>query len=465
MKKIFLLLTFFSLILISSCNNEDVNTNSDALVNTKTVQDKDGVDIAVDRIKCFLNIKHTGSAETKSSDTENYDDIKVVEYKKQSYGISIPEMEKKSVYTKSATSTTTDTVSVYFIEYERKGERGFSIVSDDYRIPHVFALSENGSLADTVFNKGLAIYVNSMEDICQYKLMEFYGDSNVIENTKVLYNPMKPSILINESQSRHIGDDWIDITVYEVPEGYVTKDVSPLLKTVWHQYYPYNSKCNNGNSPTGCVPLATAEIMAHFKKPYTIQYWNELTVNINVSTQDAVLVDRVSTLLRTVGNGVNVSYGSESSGADFKDAVSYLRSVGINCSYVENINTATIINSLNNSKPVMLAGRRNNPFPLIYTNGHAWIVDGHFSFNYLSKMKYYEMYMPYLNIWDPNITESDWQNCLNEGPLWEREQWLSATYYHLHWGWGGQADGYYTGVDYALKEGYYYKYLHRMILF
>lgn len=458
MKRHFLLiLVMLFAIFFGACDKQFVEEEPFSLSKSEVAKNE-ALDIVLNKTKHFLNLRDLESGQTRSNN-----DIQMLSQYRKDYKL---ELENVEAVTRTVGTETPqkDTVSVYFVEYKKDDEKGFSIVSDDYRVPYVFAQSDNGSLSDTIFNKGLAIYLSAIRDICQLKIEKYYTErANAESVTRGIYSKYKPSIIKPATKFYHIGDDWIDVTVSEVTDGYVTKDVNPLLKTEWSQHAPYNNKCDNGNSPAGCVPIATAQIMAYFKKPYTTQYWDELTANSKVSVFDTSLSDRVSTLLKTVGSGVDVSYSPDGSGANFKDAVSYLRSVGINCTLIDNIDTNTVQSSLNNSKPVMLAGHRNNPFPFVYTDGHAWIVDGHFSFNYYAVTRYYELYMP--DLYPNHVSDSDWQNCLNTDPLWTDAAWRNTTYYHVNWGWGGTSNGYYTDVDYAYDPAYYYRYNQKMIVF
>ncbi|MEG0037812.1 MAG: C10 family peptidase [Bacteroides sp.] len=446
--------------LLFSCSSDD-NLGEESLLKTPEVIAVNGdFEIAVAKLKNSFNIIKAGGITTKSSQSQSLNNIKILNYQRRSYSVDINK-NKAITKTKSILSglneNVRDSVSVYLIEFENNGTKGFSVASGDYRLPHAIAISEQGSLSDTVSNVGLSMYINSLGEICKEQITKYEIEKNApTKNTRLagVYSPIKPEILSYVQYKQYYGDDAMDEVEAKVTEGYVTKDINPLLKTQWSQNAPYNYKCNNGNAPAGCVPIATAQIMAYFKKPYTIAYWDELTKDSYIWPNDSKLSDRVSTLLYDVGKGVKVSYSSDGSGADFKDAAPYLRSVGINCTFLDYMDNNVIINQLNASKPVMLAGKKTNAFlGLWYKDGHAWIIDGHFSFRYyctMSVIKY---------ILDDSAT--NWVE-------WGRDDvsyWSDATYYHINWGWGGNSDGYYTTVNYAYNNKDYYKYDKRMIVF
>lgn len=460
-------LTYFYAVLIVwflfSCSNEDYNADEKFSSESTEVDTKvDGLEIAVTKMKNSINtIKSNTTVITKSALSQNVQDVKVLNYQKRTFNIGLDDSQTANTKTRSTSSNAeenkTDSVSVYLFEFENNGSKGFSIASDDYRLPHAIAITENGSLSDTVFNVGLAMYVNSLDEICKEQIIKYYQAENEPQNVTKLagtYSPIKPEILSYVHYKQYYGDDAMDEVEARVTEGYVTKDVNPLLKNQWSQNAPYNNKCKSGNAPAGCVPIATAQIMAYFKKPYTTTYWDELTKYSYVSTSNSVLADRVSTLLYDVGKGVKVSYDSDGSGADFKDAAPYLRSVGINCTFLDYLDTNLLINQLNASKPVMLAGKKTKGIlGLYYKDGHAWIVDGHFSFRYYCTMDVTQYILD-----DSGSSWVQWGG-------YTQSYWSDATYYHINWGWGGYSDGYYTTVNYSYKTGDYYQYDKRMIVF
>lgn len=445
-----------------SCSDDDYNANENfSLEVTETDAEMNGLKIAIIKMKNSINTIKSNTTTTRSSQLQNLDNIKILNYQKKTYNLELDDYQTSNTKARSTLSNAGENkanpVSVYLFEFENNSSKGFSIASDDYRLPHAIAITESGSLSDTVFNIGLAMYINSLDEICKEQIIKYYQEENApTNNTRsfTVYSPIKPEILSDVHYKQYYGDDAMSEVEARVTEGYVTKDVNPLLKTQWSQNNPYNNKCNGGKAPAGCVPIATAQIMAYFKKPYSTTYWDELTKYSYVPLNNSYIVDRVSTLLYDVGKGVKVSYGSDGSGADFKDAAPYLRSVGINCTFLDYLDTDLLIDQLNASKPVMLAGKKaKGIFGLYYKDGHAWIVDGHFSFRYYCTMSVTEYILD-----DSGTRWIQWDG-------YKKSYWSDATYYHINWGWGGYSDGYYTTVNDPYKTGNHYQYKKRMIVF
>lgn len=173
-------------------------------------------------------------------------------------------------------SVISQSIPVYTISFDIEGQQGYSIVAGDNRLPEVLVLTENGNISDTIYNKDLAYFMQNVENLVEYKLKQFYRDVK-ITNAETggaarssWYHPRKPSIPSGTTNVRSIDDDCMMIHEFTLTNGKLVADIGPLLKTRWSQQAPYNNYCKNGNAPAGCVPVATAQIMAYFKKPYTV---------------------------------------------------------------------------------------------------------------------------------------------------------------------------------------------------
>lgn len=111
-------------------------------------------------------------------------------------------------------------------------DNGFALMGADRRLPRMLAISDTGNmnLADTVFNRGLAIFMESIS------------------------TPYLP--------------------VDALPENFSLPVIGPpmLSDSVrrWSQRAPYNDECpivNGLRTPTGCVPLAVGQVMTYFNHP------------------------------------------------------------------------------------------------------------------------------------------------------------------------------------------------------
>jgi len=206
------------------------------------------------------------------------------------------------------------------------------------------------------------------------------------------------------------------------PSGYPAIPVQ--MKTTWNQGAPYNlltPKVGDVQSPTGCVATSFAQVMKYFNYPETgqgeISYqdngrtrklnfsritfeWSQMQDSYPMSGYDEEQAKAVAMLMRACGYSVQMSYGTQSSGAVsqwladaaktyFKyDAGTYytLREY-----YSYDDWFKLIYDNIKNVGPVIYDGRSVD-------GGHSFVCDGY----------------------DGN------------------------GYFHFNWGWGGMSDGFYV---------------------
>lgn len=217
--------------------------------------------------------------------------------------------------------------------------------------------------------------------------------------------------------------------------------VSPLLGNIaWNQGYPYNLLCptltnSKGESEytvTGCVATATAQVMRYHKWPvygtgsnsYTWENggktlymdfskstydWDNMTETYS-SASTTTQKNAVAKLMYDCGISCNMDYGlSETggSGASAFDQVAGLYNYFKYDQGMEHLTrdyykladwNATIINEINNKRPILYRGIGSG-------GGHAFIIDGY----------------------------------------------NKDGYFHFNWGWGGNSNGYF--VTTALNPG------------
>lgn len=216
-------------------------------------------------------------------------------------------------------------------------------------------------------------------------------------------------------------------TIEELPSSLQNgKEVLPLLDTkkiIWNQEYPYNLYCPYDNSiqcPSGCVATALAQIMRYHEWPdaavgahsYTdngktrnVEYghkynWADMPGTFSKENPNAEKhAQEIGRLLRDVGYGVDMEYTSAGSGA-FETGV--VRALRENFKYKKSVTTLFRYNytasewedlirkELDAQRPVLLSGYGEG-------GGHAFVCDGY----------------------------------NKEG------------FFHINWGWGGIANGYF----------------------
>lgn len=212
-----------------------------------------------------------------------------------------------------------------------------------------------------------------------------------------------------------------------------------LLKTKWHQGYPFN-KCtpyeNGRQCPAGCVAIACAQIMQYCKKTADPVFngvscsWNTMEtvcnsndIYSNNATTEAK--EQVASFLIHIGKKslCYIRYHADGSGGYADGVVRTLKHYGYS-----SVRKTTGFGSKNQSKASEML-RKGLP---VYLNGsdyhngggHAWVIDGewngHFHCNwgwngkwdgYYAKHNYFPISSrAYLDNTDPGTTSDDRKN-------------------------------------------------------
>lgn len=277
-----------------------------------------------------------------------------------------------------------------------------------------------------IFNRGEnGFYVVSADDAAQRALLG-YSDSGSINPTALPDNFRwwlgcygREIAMAAQARGRTVESDG------NGGGSDVRASLTPLLATRWDQLAPYNSMCpklEGNNAPTGCVATAMAQAMRHFSWPekgvgqhsyYPNYVGSELSVDFAAATYDwADMTDTysdasteaqkkaVAMLMYHCGVAVNMDYGPESSGADFREAavalVKYfdydrgVHSLSRDCYGIDEW-TDMVYGEIAAGRPVLYSGRNAEV-------GHAFVADGY---------------------------DSD-------------------GFFHFNWGWGGWSNGYFV---------------------
>lgn len=194
----------------------------------------------------------------------------------------------------------------------------------------------------------------------------------------------------------------------------LTRAVStPLLKTTWNQDTPYNKYCpiiNGSHALTGCVATAMAQVINHENKSKSVKTIKEYTTqqhSIDLPPLPAkefnlgsLSEDEIALLMFYCGQSVEMDYGLEESGAFSSKIPEALYNY---FGWESEIKSLQRSNYNDEHWNRMVAEEIAAGHPLIYSAitqdgaGHTFVVDG-----------------------------------------------ISNDYFHVNWGWGGIADGYFS---------------------
>ena len=244
-----------------------------------------------------------------------------------------------------------------------------------------------------------------------------YADQGSLEMDKL---PENASYWL-ESYAAQIKALGSNVKTTQAPRRVVGSPVTPLLTCHWDQNEPYNHRCDfyGGYCMTGCVATAMAQVMYYHKWPQTptptlpsymtnknlgvdelpptVFKWDKMkdTYSENETGESA---DAVAELMRYCGQAVQMNYRlDESAAAVFASVMTHYFNYSQTAKDVTRASYTTLewerlmYQEVANQRPVLYGGRNES-------TGHQFVVDGY-----------------------------DGQGL-----------------FHVNWGWGGYADGYFS---------------------
>lgn len=302
----------------------------------------------------------------------------------------------------------------YIVNFE---EGGFAVVAPN---GEVLAMNEAGAFSPE-----------------EYEPDNFFMDLalNYVNNPALLSGDPEPFPVDTLSPPEHafIWHNGHRCALYSNTE--TTIERFKLLKTKWHQGYPYNIMCPN-NSVVGCLPLALAQIMAYHKKPDSYQghtYHWEYMDQEQYTDENSLGIDDVAHLCWQIGVETQTEYGLTISLTTSTYILHTLSLFGYNSAQmIYNYSESIVLNEILNNRPIAIGATERN-----LSVGHFWVIDG--AYRTLTSVRHMNL--------DTN------QLCYETSNYY--------TYVHCNWGWGDivdRNDGYYKSGVFNPKnkneEGY-----------
>ena len=309
---------------------------------------------------------------------------------------------------------------------------GFAIICADDRVGcPILAYVGEGTLGDELDNPGLAIVLSNMEDY-------LIGSIHQFENEK--------DSLRQKAEAQLQDDTTCLKRVYTGKYNLISEEsVAPLIYTKWDQSpSPYNTympfcSAKGENMPAGCVAIATAQLMAYYEYPksmdgYTFD-WKGMKASPYGYDRDVTPQNKTSIarLTQLIGKYVGMSYGCNGSGTNVEIAVQWLKQHGGYRAYTPNYAWEHVKVSLDEKAPVMMSGFGKETKKKIlgitidasHSDGHTWVADGY-----------------------KTTTIKNYSYTVNTETDVTKTKYLSTSYstpfLSINWGWGGNLDGYYA---------------------
>jgi len=306
---------------------------------------------------------------------------------------------KTDVTSASLRSVGTEAVNAPLYIFSRGAGKGFVIASGDDCLPSILGYTESGDFVESAMPPALLEWLNYYSSI----ILEAQAQN---APAKVVQQPVATRV-----------------------------SVAPMIKTHWTQSGPYNNFCplitdGGARSLTGCVATAASQVVYFYRrdnpstllaKTPTYSYGAAPVISslpagtpikydlmqASYSTYPTEMGTAVATLMYAVGTSTWLTYGSSTSGqiADLVNTFSSEFNLRSTCLYKSQSSDwdNLVYNEMINGRPTVYAGTSST------NGGHAIVCDGYDA---------------------------------------------STMMYHFNFGWGGQADGYYTLDDQTGINGF-----------
>lgn len=271
---------------------------------------------------------------------------------------------------------------LYIVNFEN--EAGYAILGADDRLEPVYAVVDEGSLTTEDFRYAVTVTPEQAE-----------ADGELVFPLQMVAQAALGGIGTGGTGGGGIGGPITDIghlgptggpTLIGTELGPWTNEeyVPNMLKTKWGQSNPYNIRVPNGTDPTGCTPVAIAQLLTYNKFYYnrapdvissaTIQ-WDLIkqavqTPSLLKATPYNDPTISVAWLIRLIGRAAGTDYGASGSSTKRRKAVNLMEQWYRNV-YREDVSETYVRRMIFERRlPAIIMGRNTNG------DGHSWVADG-----------------------------------------------------------------------------------------
>lgn len=325
---------------------------------------------------------------------------------------------------------------------------GYAIICADDRVGSpILAYTSSGTIGKEIDNPSLAMILDNIEEYLLQSIIDFEEQKDSLRRLADLQLQEQNECL----KSTFTGKFKL----------YTNENVNELLHTQWGQGSPYNTYtplCSDGyHTPTGCVAVATAQIMAYYEFPKSLDgysfNWTGMKETEKADGLSLSHKNSVARLMQLIGSHVNMKYDCNGSGAQTSDAVSWLHSLGYQTSSSD-YSWTTAKKALDTKTPIIMNGSNKKTVTrkkilgitvkttTHYSEGHAWVVDGY-----------------------KTITIQDYSYVADTETGKTTNKLLSTSYsdsyLHVNWGWNGGDNDYFVAGCFN-PTGYNFQYKQKM---
>jgi hypothetical protein len=357
-----------------------------------------------------------------------------------------------------------DTV-MYLVNYY---QAGWVIISGDKRTEPILSYSDSTeTISLSSANDGVLTWMDEMADAI-YQLKQVNPIDTACTGYKLwaALNP-RDTIFDNGSRKSTSSGYWVKQLINGSTTTYSVQ-VGPLLttkwgqSTPWNQCVPYGDVAGTTRCVTGCVAVATAQLMYwghyHGGKPswmfstgscngYSLDEDN-CNYSFSFSNPSTTVWDNmakyyynsgtyyVAELMGYVGMRLGMDYTKDASGASTDDVPGVFSTFGVTCNH-RGYDYTKVCSNISNNVPVYIssyATRKDHKILGIhawytYHDGHAWVIDGYQD----DRIKYSYTYVWYY-VGDTPTSEH------YNGEMETNSTTTSTRYFIMNWGWDGNHD-------------------------
>lgn len=417
------------------------NYNDDQIINNKTDVSQD--DIIING-KISLN-KAMANAEFVYINTEG------MKYKTRRISsvdvLTTSDINSGIVGTRSSSSESDEEQPLaYVVNYENNG--GYAILAADTKLPPVISLCDEGSFSTDDF---IAFTQNSSTT---------RSGAEINPAQEVQYAVINNSLSLPIFGGGNIGAQMVGV------DTTILLKCMPLVPTKWGQHDPYNYYApldGNVKSLAGCVPVAGAQTLASLCYHHNWRPSAEISEEFDIDWYainrmiyaDSIRFDSGSrtpatlataSLIRAVGDNVDASYDSESTGAYTSRLATTYQTLGMTSVIYGNENSSPAVTKEDIFDMIVI---KNYPVTtrssVKQTNGniggHSFVLDGWLRLEY-------------------TVLGFSTSEGLPENVMGDRRDNFQYNFdlVHVNFGWDGECDGYYLPDAFDLTEDKYHEF-------
>ena len=433
-------------IVLSSCNNSYDALVTDNIPVRTNVETASGEHKAIRAFESFLNRINTEVGTRRNAE------CKVLKV----------EQKTTAVYKDNLPNTRAIELSLPVYELTLQNEdkaTGFAVVVDTPAECQVMAYAPIGSIADTIYNEGLASF---FRELSFYTEVAMERRKNTVSTTRAdiwqsNWEDFYSYQVINSKEYvRDLNQYEVDHDAPGYPYSVVdySTTIGQVIPAQWNQTSPYNNNVpvyvtgTNERVKIGCLPVAIGQVMSYYKNNNKYN-WELLTRTQTIQNNTSAAIE-VAKLLRDISieAGTNFYPNENTAGTNVERVESTIKSFGLNVCRKDLYSAScmdSITNNLLKNHPVLIVGNNNKTVGL---ESHIWIIDA------MITQKWWYYYAEEVHSNYPPYTRYVVSRDRYEG-----------RFNHCNWGWGGYSNGWYHSFYPIYVDGHQACFAYNKIIF